>query len=121
REDLTTSLTLFNTDFKDKISEVRTCTDPDGNPTCHVVPGDQGYKFISERVNVDKANMRGIEATLTWTPSDEVRLAANYTYTRSEQKSGQFKGQPLNKMPKHMFNATVDWTPNEATDVWTRW
>ena len=127
REDLSTSLTFFNTDFKDKITEVRTCMDSGANPPgSAIVAGNCSingtpFKFISDRLNVDKANMRGIEGTLTWQPVDQVRLAANYTYTRSEQKSGDFAGQPLNKMPKHMFNATVDWMPNEATDVWARW
>lgn len=114
------SLTFFNTNFKDKISETRRCTDPDGLPNCHVFPGDQGYKFISDRVNVDKAIMRGVEASTTWSITDDLRLAANYTYTYSKQKSGDFSGQPLNKMPKHMFNATLDWDANERLGLWTR-
>lgn len=120
RNGLVNSLTVFNTDFKDKISETRRCTDPDGLPTCHVFPGDQGYKFISDRVNVDKAVMRGVEASTTWSITDDVRLAANYTYTYSKQKSGEFSGSPLNKMPKHMFNATLDWDVNEQWGLWSR-
>ncbi len=120
RNGLVNSLTVFNTDFKDKISETRRCTDPDGLPTCHVFPGDQGYKFISDRVNVDKAVMRGVEASTTWSITDDVRLAANYTYTYSKQKSGEFSGRPLNKMPKHMFNATLDWDVNEQLGLWSR-
>lgn len=117
---LNASLTLFNTQFKDKISEVRVCTDPNGDPTCHVEPGDQGYKFISERINVDKAVMRGVEATVTWQAMDDLKLSANYTYTYSKQKSGPFAGKPLNKTPKHMANATLDWDPNENLNVWSR-
>ena len=125
RDNLSTSLTLFNTSFKDKITEVRTCSDTAGNGS-QIVTGNCSingtpFKFISDRLNVDKAVMRGVEATLTWKPHDAVRLAANYTYTSSKQKSGEFSGQPLNKMPRHMFNTTVDWAPNEATDVWARW
>jgi len=120
RNGLVNSLTFFNTDFKDKISETRRCTDPDGLPNCHVFPGDQGYKFISDRVNVDKAVMRGVEASTTWSITDDLRLAANYTYTYSKQKSGEFAGRPLNKMPKHMFNATLDWDVNEQLGLWSR-
>ncbi|MBC8950949.1 hypothetical protein Xets_03735 [Xenorhabdus sp. TS4] len=47
-------------------------------------------------------------------------MAANYTYTDSEQKSGNFKGQPLNKMPTHMANATLTWQPLSELDTWTR-
>lgn len=120
RQGFTSSLTFFHTDFKDKITEQRVCTDTAGNPTCHVVPGDQGYKFISERMNVDRAMMRGIEATTTWQLRDDLRLSANYTYTYSRQKTGEFSGQPLNKMPKHMANATFDWDINERAGWWTR-
>ncbi|MBB5213568.1 ligand-gated channel protein [Parapusillimonas granuli] len=120
RQGWSSSLTFFNTDFKDKISETRRCTDPNGLPNCHVFPGDQGYKFISDRVNVDRANIRGIEATTTWSLRDDMRLSANYTYTHSKQKSGDFEGQPLNKMPKHMFNTTFDWDANERLGLWTR-
>jgi len=127
RDDFASSLTFFNTDFKDKISEVRRCTDKTfGINKSTVVTGNcdidgKIFKFISDRVNVDKANMRGIEATLTWQLHPQVRLASNYTFTRSEQKSGQFKGQPLNKMPRHMFNATLDYDLGEDLDLWARW
>ncbi len=121
---LSTSLTLFNTDFKDKITEVRSCMDTagrgmsivTGNCTIYGTP----YKFISDRVNVDEANMRGVEATATWSISNDLRVASNYTFTRSEQKSGKFSGQPLNKMPKHMFNSTLDWQATGKLGVWSR-
>ena len=67
-----------------------------------------------------RATMRGIEATATWKASDDLRLATNYTFTRSEQKSGAFAGKPLNKMPKHMLNATVDWQASSKLGVWSR-
>lgn len=120
RDNWNSSLTFFNTNFKDKISEVRRCTDPNDQPNCHVRPGDQGYRFISDRVNVDKAVMRGIEATNTWDITDNLRWTANYTYTYSKQKSGQFKGKPLNHMPKHMFNTTLDWDVNGQLGLWSR-
>lgn len=124
RRDLNASLTLFNTDFKDKITEMRSCTDTASSgssiTTGNCVINGTAYKFISDRVNVDKANMRGIEATATWSVSPELRLATNCTYTRSQQKSGAFKGQPLNKMPKHMLNATVDWQATNHLGVWGR-
>ena len=50
------------------------------------------------------------------TPS--VTLNSSYTYTKSEQKSGDFEGEPLNKMPKHMFNLNLDW---QVTNKWTAW
>lgn len=53
--------------------------------------------------------MRGVEAIMNWQIVESVDLTANYTFTDSEQKSGAFKGKALNKMPKHMANATLNW------------
>lgn len=64
--------------------------------------------------------MRGIEAVATWDLSDSIRLSSNYTFTHSKQKSGEFVGKPLNKMPKHMFNSTLDWDYNAELNLWTR-
>ncbi|WP_028358269.1 ligand-gated channel protein [Brackiella oedipodis] len=118
--EISTSLTFFNTDYKDKISEVRRCQDKKNLPTCHVEPGDKGYKFISDRVNVDKAVMRGVEATANFQIYDEWSLKTNYTYTYSRQKSGINSGRPLNKNPRHMVNASLDYDPREDLNLWTR-
>jgi len=125
RDDLAASLTVFNTNFKDKISETRRCVDTASNGSA-IVTGNctingVAYKFISDRVNVDRANMRGVETTLTWQLHPQIRLASNYTFTRTEQRSGPLKGKPLNKMPRHMFNATLDYTPNDDLGLWARW
>ncbi len=114
REDLTSSLTFFNTDFKDKITELDRCLN------CSATPGGHTYDFIRDRVNVDRAVIRGAEATSTWQMRDDLRLSASYTYTYSRQKTGDFAGKPLNKMPKHMANASLDWDVNERLGLWSR-
>ncbi|MBS0910309.1 ligand-gated channel protein [Tatumella sp. JGM118] len=114
---LNAGLTLFNTDFKHKITEVRRCNSS-ADPACTI--GNTHYDFVSDRVNVDKANLRGAEATLGWKPADDWKLTGNYTYTDSEQKSGQFSGKPLNKMPKHMINLTLNWQTTRDLSVWGR-
>jgi len=116
-DNLNAGVTLFNTDFKDKITEVRRCNSRT-DPACTI--GNQTYDFVSDRVNVDKANMRGVESTFGWKITRDVNWTANYTYTESEQKSGQFSGKPLNKMPKHMFNTTLDWQATEDVGLWSR-
>ncbi|MCG3470633.1 ligand-gated channel protein [Xenorhabdus bovienii] len=120
QENLNIGLTVFNTDFKDKITEFKTCNKK-AKPSipCELLGGKE-YVFISKRDNVGKANIRGIEATMNWTILENLSLAANYTYSDSEQKSGKFKGQPLNKMPTHMANATLNWQPLTEVDTWTR-
>ncbi|HCM9352235.1 TPA: ligand-gated channel protein [Enterobacter kobei] len=116
-DNLNAGVTLFNTDFKDKITEVRRCNSS-SDPACTI--GDHSYDFVSDRVNVDKANMRGVESTFGWKITRDVNWTANYTYTESEQKSGQFSGKPLNKMPKHMFNTTLDWQATPDVGFWSR-
>lgn len=114
---LNAGITLFNTDFKDKITEVRRCNSS-ADPACTI--GSVSYDFVSDRVNVDKANMRGVESTFGWNITRDLNLMANYTFTESEQKSGQFSGKPLNKMPKHMVNTTLDWQATQDMGLWGR-
>lgn len=116
-DNLNAGVTLFNTDFKDKITEVRRCNSS-ADPACQI--GNHRYDFVSDRVNVDKANMRGVESTFGWEMVKGLNLTANYTFTESEQKSGQFSGKPLNKMPKHMFNTTLDWQATPDVGFWSR-
>ena len=122
------SLTGYITQFKDKITEVRTCeTDTDGTNTNRnnvaawkCAEGATPFYFISDRINVDDAELQGIEATVETDLNEYTTLSANYTYTNTEIKSGEFKGQPLNEMPKHMFNITVDYNISDALNVWSR-
>ncbi|HGM6322730.1 TPA: ligand-gated channel protein [Serratia marcescens] len=108
-------VTVFNTDFKNKITEVRRCED---TSDCKI--GNDVYDFISDRVNVDKANMRGVEATFGWQINKDWKWNANYTYTASEQKSGEFQGKALNQMPKHMINTVLDWQATQDLSLWSR-
>ncbi|WP_111858320.1 TonB-dependent receptor domain-containing protein [Acinetobacter sp. CFCC 10889] len=125
---LNASLTGYVTQFKDKITEVRTCeTDTDGSNTNRnnvaawkCAEGPTPFYFISDRINVDDAELRGVEATVEAALTEYTSLTANYTFTDTEIKSGDFKGQPLNEMPEHMFNITVDHEINDALNVWSR-
>jgi outer membrane receptor for ferrienterochelin and colicins len=117
---ISTGFTLFSTDFKDKITEQRRCTDDTGTASGQCMIGPEAFKFISDRVNVDEAQLRGVEATLDWRLSDELTLVSNYTFTHSEQNSGLLKGKPLNEMPKHMANATLDWKNSDRLASWAR-
>ncbi len=117
RQGLNAGLTLFNTDFKDKLAETRRCTSKQ-DPACTL--NGHSYDFISDRINVDEANMRGVEGTANWAINPQWSLASSYTFTQSEQKSGPMAGLALNQMPRHMFNTTVDWQTSEAVGLWSR-
>ena len=117
-DNLNAGLTLFNSEFKDKITEVRTCQGENvGALECDWL--GEKFDFVSLR-DVDKASMRGAEVTFGWQALPNVNVSANYTFTDTEQKSGINKGKPLNEMPKHMFNTTADWEINDQFSSWGR-
>ncbi|MGG4664669.1 TonB-dependent receptor domain-containing protein [Providencia vermicola] len=111
------SLTLFNTDFKNKL-------------TSYYTGGDDpltGLKLYTYD-NVGKANIKGVEVATGIPIAEDWKLSLNYTYTDSERKSddekltsGQsLKGYALDKTPKHLANAKLDWNYNEDLTLYTR-
>ena len=107
----TAGLTLFDNDFEDKITRIA-C------PTCG--PLNSSGRIPTTNVNVDKAVTRGIEATLGTQLSQTLGLTSSYTFTTSEQKSGEFAGQPLNQLPRHLLNVSLDWNPTGQINGWTK-
>lgn len=111
------SLTLFNTDFKNKLTSYNT-----GNPD----PLSNLNLYTYD--NVGKANVKGVEVATGIPIAKDWKLSANYTYTDSERKSDDeklgngisLKGYPLDKTPKHMANAKLDWQFNEDLNLYTR-
>ncbi|WP_410015472.1 TonB-dependent receptor domain-containing protein [Sodalis sp. C49] len=111
-EGLTGGITLFNNQFKDKIDTV-SC--PENQ--CLSVPNVYGaYPLIY--TNIGKAVTRGVEASLAFPVTEKVSIANNYTYTYSKQQSGENKGKPLNKLPKHQFNSTVNYQYSDRLKTW---
>ncbi|EPQ5228832.1 TonB-dependent receptor domain-containing protein [Providencia stuartii] len=111
------SLTFFNTDFKNKLTSYYTGgTDP--------LTGLKLYTYD----NVGKANIKGVEVATGIPIIEDWKLSLNYTYTDSERKSddekltsGQsLKGYPLDKTPKHLANAKLDWQFSEDLNLYTR-
>ena len=122
---LNTSLMLFHTEYKDKIAEDRYCDSPGADrndpTTWSCAFGGNNYMFLSTQKNIAKAEIQGVEFTLDYQILSGLDFSTSYTYTESEQKSGEFKGDPLNQMPKHMFNAGLDWDVNEKLNLWTQY
>lgn len=113
------NITGFVNDFEDKISS-QDCGANTGI-TC-ASSGDYeniGYTTSSKTVNIDKAQVQGIEVAGRYQIADTWSLRANYTFTDTEEKSGKNKGRPLggdsNKSARHMANITLDWA---ASDQW---
>ena len=120
---LSSSLMVFKSDFKDKIVEDRLCETPGTTNSSPVQDwkcsaNGKPYRFVSQMMNVSDAEMKGVEFALDYDLLYNLRASTSYTYTESEQKSGEFKGQALNKMPKHMLNAGLDY---DVSDTWNTW
>ncbi|MGL6027246.1 MAG: TonB-dependent receptor domain-containing protein [Vibrio sp.] len=114
------TLTAYLMEFKDKINRTgRIC---EANVECDykgtLYPAHQyGYTAYE---NIAKAEMSGVEATVNYQISNDVSLNQSYTYTKTEQKSGDYKGEPLNDVAKHMYNASVEWQANDNLLLWTQ-
>ena len=107
-------LTLFHNDFKDKITRIA-C--PEG------VCADEPNQFGSDptyRINIDQAVTQGVEASVAAPLSEVVELTASYTFTDSEQKSGEYAGEPLTQLPRHQVSATLDWQVSSKLRQWTK-
>ncbi|TWI76736.1 outer membrane receptor for ferrienterochelin and colicins [Desulfobotulus alkaliphilus] len=109
------NVTAFYNRFKDKIAR------GDSVPNCEVAaPGehcvnvgegwaDLGYTSFTQTLNIDRADIQGLELAGRYQITEDMLLKANYTYTDSEQKSGAEKGRPLTGTAEHMVNAGFDW------------
>lgn len=116
------NLTVFRNDFKDKIMRgeaVDSCAATGGVRPCVNLGdyGDLGYTSYAQNINVAKARIQGVEVAGRYQISDRWAVRANYTYTDSEQQSGEDKGLPLTNSARHMLNATVDWQALEKLNV----
>lgn len=116
-------LTAFNNEFQDKIANGPGLL----NATFAASPNRPGsvnygnwpaVDTFAQLVNVDEAVTRGLEAGVNYRFARHWSLAANYTYTDSEQKSGAEKGRPLYDTPEHMANARLRWTTTPKLSLW---
>ena len=106
RNDLSAGATVFYNDFQDKLSTVTTTERWNGF-------------IVMDRVNVDKAVIKGIELNGRWDITPDAALKGNFTYTDSEQKSGANAGAPLALTPERKANLRAEWNVNDRTQLWT--
>lgn len=119
------SATVFNNDFDDKIASgvpVFNCSfaASPNRPGCVDVGSFPTIDTFGQSVNIDSAVTRGVELATRLPLAEAWTLAANYTYTDSEQKSGSAQGQPLTNTPDHMLNASLNWQARDDLDLFLR-
>lgn len=108
------NITVFYNEFKDKITRVE-CP----QTICDAGPNQFG-SLPTTRVNVDEAETQGVEISASHNFSRAFKISGNYTYTDSEQKSGEYAGQPLNQLPKHLIQVSMDYRWSKRTGSWLR-
>lgn len=115
---LKTSLTLFNTDFKNKLIsyQLKGKTDP--------VTGGNLFTYD----NVGRANIKGIEFSSFIPFNSAWNLELNYTYQHSKRKEDKlpnaqfsYDGYPLANTPKHSANAKLNWQIDDQWDSYLRY
>ena len=123
--DFNANLTLFHTRFKDKIDSgtpIPNCNWPDAPNQAGCI--DMGSSFLQEnfaqQVNIGKARTQGVELAGRWAFAPALSASLNYTYTDSEQLSGDDKGAPLTNTPRHMANLRLDWQASERLKLWLK-
>jgi len=118
---ISASATLFYTRFDDRIAEDRVCEaagDRNDASTWSCYYQGRNYYFLSRYMNIDESMMQGLELTLDYDITSTLTFSSSYTYTESEQLSGEYEGEPLNQVPRHMFNAGLDWQASGKLGVW---
>jgi len=102
------NITVFQNDFKDKIDS---STDLKGSAGAEWALLSASYGDLSQKQNVGKATIRGVELATRIYLLDDLALSGNWTYLDSEIDSDNpaTNGKPLRSSPKHQYNATIEY------------
>ncbi|WP_208278746.1 TonB-dependent receptor domain-containing protein [Massilia oculi] len=121
----TANATVFNNDFKDKITSGTGLLNCDfrnapNRPGCVSFGNWPNVDAFGQSTNVDEAVTRGLELATRFPIAAGWAASANYTYTDSEQKSGPNEGKPLSDTPEHAVNARLTWDISAQWNSWLR-
>lgn len=116
---------VFNNEFQNKIASgpgLENCSfaGAPNRPGCVDYGSWPALDLFGQSINVDEAVTRGVEGAVRLAFHSRWNVATNYTYTHSEQRSGEQAGLPLVNTPRHMVNANVRYTATDALDTWLR-
>lgn len=121
----TANASLFNNKFEDKITTgtgLLNCSYSlaPNRPNCVSFGNWPNVDTFGQSINVDEAVTRGVELATRVRFGQGWIASANYTYTDSEQKSGENAGKPLSDTPRHALNARLGWDISPAFNAWLR-
>nr|WP_178101058.1 MULTISPECIES: TonB-dependent receptor [Pseudomonas] len=115
--------TIFHNKFDDKIDDgtpLPNCfsAESPGLPGCISYGSGFTQDEFGQSINIGEAITQGVELSGRWQFAPAWSVSANYTYTDSEQRSGDNKGQPLTNTPEHLFFARLNWAATERVNLW---
>lgn len=118
-------VTAFNNTFQDKIARgpgLENCSFrlAPNRPGCADFGNWPNVDLFGQSINVDEAVTRGVESSVRIGFLTRWHASANYTYTDSEQRSGEQAGLPLVNTPRHMANVSVRYAATDALNTWAR-
>lgn len=85
-------------------------------------PSGRGGPIVEfgQSVNVDEAETQGFELSIRKNLLDSLIGSLSYTYSDSEQKSGEAAGEPLTNLPRHRVTGNLNWDVNARLSLWLR-
>ncbi|MQM38742.1 Colicin I receptor [wastewater metagenome] len=111
-------VTVFYTDYDNKIEKPTICDIDQGDPSCTYLGED--YEMIAQYRNVSEAHVQGAELSLGFPVGERVEVNMSYTFTDSEQDSGDNAGHPLDNQPRHRAVLGVNYRASEAARLWAK-
>ena len=121
-EHFTLSAAAFHHWVTDAIANVP-LTDPAEIAALSLTVPDGGS--VSQRRNVDRARVAGIEASAEWLPREALTLALKglWSHTEFEESSGQplLEGKPFPQSPDLRLIASADWRATDALTFSAGW
>lgn len=133
RNDFRANITFFHNKFEDKIAsgnglancsfgltEAEYLAGDKAFPTCWDYGFWPAVETYGQSINVDSAVTQGVEGNFRYLIGEGWSLTGNYTYTDTEQTSGEDKGRPLTNVPAHMLNGSVRYQATDNLNVWLR-
>lgn len=115
--------TIFHNKFDDKIDDgapLPNCFSAatPGLPGCVSYGSGFTQDEFGQSVNIGEAVTQGLELSGRWQFAPAWSVSANYTYTDSEQRSGDNKGEPLTNTPEHLLFARLNWATTDRVNLW---
>ena len=119
------NITLFHNQFKDKIDDgtpIPNCfaTGNLNQPGCTSFGSGFTQESFAQSTNIGKAVTRGVELGSRWDFAPAWSLSTHYTWTDSEQRSGNNQGAPLTNTPEHLLFARVSWAATPSLKLWLK-